>query len=345
VKKAAVLPVAFLAGCSLRPWTPSTVVAYWGDDTPNPQSFTVPSQTEALARWQLPATNPWGRYSKYTLLTVLDSVPRSITLPDISQLEVVVKADAAAYRVSQAGLPQDAMWMVDLRGAASVTFGASLSRRAREPVACVPTFNNWPAENELIPAEEALAALTVGMQPRLPQATDVATRPVFMLDSWRLAYRTDVPDDDVTDNRYILNSGDLPDAEALRAQGIKRVIYVVEDLDETESEEDDVHGVLLAYQQAGITIYMVDLQWLIDQPQVNRWDELLARRAYTVEPRRTLIDDPAFYARARGGFGGIHSGPSPLRTGIGWGGWRGPGWRGGGYYTGGIGWRGGGGGG
>ena len=324
MRRAAVIaPLALLtSACTMRPWTPSTSVAFWSEEPPAARYVTVPSQPELIARWQLPPMNPWARYEKYTLLTALDSVPRTAPMPDVTQLDVVHKANTAAARIAAAGLPNDTMWVVDLRGAASVTFGAQLSQAAREPVSLVLTFNNWPAKNELIPAEETLAAL-IAFQPRLPGANDVGTRPVFMLDAWRLAYRFDEPDDDVTDNRYILNPSDLPDPSTLRASGITRVVYVVEDLDETSQEEDDLHQTFLAYQQAGITIYMVDLNFLAKPIVHDRWNEVLAPRVCYIEYRSTLIDDPSFYARARGGFGGIHSGPSPLRgvgSAWGWGG-------------------------
>jgi hypothetical protein len=310
-----VAPLALFAGaCTMRPSTPSTSVAY-GEETLEAHYVTVPSQGDVIARWQLPPTNPWARYEKYTLLTALDSVPRTAPMPDITQLEVVHRANAAAARVAYEGLPNDTMWLVDLRGAASVAFGARVAQSAREPVSVVLTFNNWPAEHELIPAEEALAAL-IAFQPKLPAANDVGTRPVFLLDSWRLAYRFDVPDDDVTDNRYVLSETDLPDPSALRAQGITRVVYVVEDLDETDREEDDLNATFLAYQAAGITLYMVDLAFLAQPLEPRRTIiEYLGPRYYFCVHRHTLLDDSAFYIRARGGFGGVHSGPSPLRGG------------------------------
>jgi len=315
-----VAPIALLTtACTMRPWTPSASVTYSGEAWAPARYVTVPAQPDIVARWQLPPTNPWARYEKYTLMTALDSVPRTEPMPDVTQLDIVHKANSAGVRVGTAGLPNDTMWMVDLRGAASVAFGAALSQTAREPVSLVLTFNNWPAENELIPAEEALSAL-ITFAPKLPGAGDIGTRPVFLLDSWRLAYRFDEPDDDVTDNRYIINNTDLPDPASLRAQGITRVVYVVEDLDETETEEDDLHQMFLAYQAAGITIYMVDLDFL-SRPVIvrDRWVEVLGPRYYYCYERHTLIDDVRFYARARGGFGGVHSGPSPLRGGGHWG--------------------------
>ena len=189
----------------------------------------------------------------------------------------------------------------------------ALSAAASAPVACVPTFNNWPAEYELIPAEETLAAM-VTMSPRLPGPFEGA-QPVFLLDAWRLADRELEPDDDVVDNRYSLNFADVPDATTLRAHNIQRVLYVVEDLDEAMMEEDDLNAPMVAWRAEGLSIAMVDLGWLAGLDKVD-WDRAFERQALDVKPRRTIFDDRDFYARARGGFGGVHAGPSPFRTGV-----------------------------
>jgi hypothetical protein len=312
-------PIALVAtGCSLRPWTPSTDVAYWAEETPDVHSMTVPAMGDAIGRWQLPPTNPWARYEKYTLLTALDSKPGSVELPDVWKLDVADRATRAADHTADAGLPNDTMWVVDMRGAASVIFGAELSRRASEPVSLVLTFNNWPAENELVPAEETLAAL-VSTQPKLPEASDHGTRPVFLLDSWRLAYRDDEVDDDTTDNRYLLGPTDLPTPSELRAAGIRKVVYVVESLDDTTVEEDDLHTTFQAYQAAGIGLFMVDLAVLSqDEVAPERWDAVLEPRGLWIEDRYTVVEDLEFYGRARGGFGGVRGGPPPIRGGTSW---------------------------
>jgi hypothetical protein len=166
------------------------------------------------------------------------------------------------------------------------------------------TFNNWPADNESIPAEETLSAL-VTMQPRLPAGRQPSV-PVFMLDAWRLAYRYDHPDDETTDNRYMLTSSDLPDGATLRARGIDRVLYVVESLEGAQLEEDDLHQTFLDYQAMGITTSIVDLAQLGDvadeRPEVPYYGQAL----YVDSGRITIISDASFYHRARGGFGGTH---------------------------------------
>jgi hypothetical protein len=206
------------------------------------------------------------------------------------------------------------MWIVDLRGAASVAFGATLSRQSFQPVAPVLTFNNWPAENEVVPAEQTLSAL-VSMAPRALPAGEVQAAPVFLLDAWRLALRDLEPDPTTVDNRYVLLHSDFPDAATLLAHGVRRVIYVVEDRGQTSTEEDDIHDVALAYQAAGIPLSLVDLSQLASMDVIppeqygERWAYYLDDWRLEVRVRATVFDDPGFYERARGGFGGVRAAP------------------------------------
>jgi hypothetical protein len=267
------------------------------------------------ARWLLAPGSPWAPYQKATLVTALDESDRFAELPDVEKLDVVAEARRAASAVAAAGLPADTLWMVDLRGAGSVAFGAALSMGSRDAVAPILTFNNWPAENEFVPAEETLAAL-VSMQPLLPPANGSAEVPVFLLDSWRLAYRHDSPDPEVTDNRYMLTQSDFPSAEVLRARGISRVVYVVESLETAPTEEDDLHETLLAYQEAGIAISITDLGALGLAEPGEPWRERRHERPLYVDTERvTIVSDPSFFFRARSGFGGprvIYGGYSGL---------------------------------
>jgi hypothetical protein len=299
-------PFALLSSaCVLRPWTPSVPDAYWAEAPSTTKDVITMSRSDAVALWQLPPDNPWMRYEKLTLLTSVDSMPSTILLPHVDDLEVVADARTAAEVVATVGLPPETMFVVDLRGAASVAFGSTLSRRARESVSPVLTFNNWPADAEMIPAEETLSALlTMTPRPLSGSETGDVTRPVFLLDAWRLAYRYDTVDDDVTDNRYMLNPSDLPSADVLHAEGIRRVVYVVESLDDSTMEEDDLNQIFLEYQAEGILVSMVDLDWLRSLADPPRWDSRLASYLLQVDTRMTLLTDPTFYIRARGGFGG-----------------------------------------
>ncbi len=303
------------AGCGLRPWTPSVSVAFWSEDVPVGTDVTLPSSSELARAWQLPSDVAWSKYSKGTLMSSVDPMGISATLPDVRSLEIVATAQEAASNVARGGMPSDTLWIVDLRGAASCAFGSRLSEQAREPVAPVITFNNWPAEDAVVPADETLAGMLAFPPKPLAPSTQRAA-PVFLLDSWRLAYRFDKPADETYDNRYMLMAGDLPDVATLRAQGIKRVVYLVEDLDDAEVEEDDLHASFAAWQAGGLGIYMVDLAFLNDvPPPVNGtwlvdWDARLGPESYRVRDRYTLVDDPVFYGRARAGFGFAYGRPS-----------------------------------
>jgi hypothetical protein len=307
-------PLALLAsGCADRLATTPASVAV--PPQPYVASIDLPARADALARWQLPPDDPWAAYAKYTLLSALDERSGRTSLPDPGSLDDVLRATVAGRRVASNGLPSDTLWVVDMHGAASIAFGVAVSRDAAESVSLVPTFNNWPAENELVPATETLAALAT-MAPRLPQG-DAATHPVFLLDSWRLAYRNEEPDDGAYDNRYILTPNDLPEVSTLRARGIRRVLYVVEKLSEGCAEEDDLHAAFADYQAAGITVAMMDLDLLEAPVGAQAWDEQVRGCILDVRPRVTIIEQPSFYARAHGAFGGINAGPSS-HFGVGW---------------------------
>lgn len=301
---------ALLGGCGLRPWTPSVSVAFWAENVPAVQPMSLPSAPDLAAAWQLPVSDPWAPYAKVTLATSIEAMGATAELPDVRQLEVAGEARRAAARVAEVGLPAGTLWVVDLRGAASCAFAAQLSRSAKEPVSTVATFANWPAAEGLVPADETLAGM-IAWPPRLPDAAEVArgTHPVFVLDAWRLAFRDDDPGDDVYDNRYMLQPSDLPDAAVLHARGVTRVVYVVEDLDDAEVEEDDLVAPFRAWQAAGIGIHLVDLAFLAEVGPPSGatervdWARSLAPRTYWSRDRYTLVDDPFFYARARAGFG------------------------------------------
>jgi hypothetical protein len=330
----------FGAACVPHVYTPASSAEFWANDPGPMRQVFVPDYGYVAAAWQVPPESPWSPYAKYTLLSALNDIGtapqttppsplsplpdgsplaqpplRNVAMPDVSKLLAVNNAFAAAARVAQIGVPDDAMWVVDLRGAASVAFGAMLSQSAPRPLAVIPTFNNWPADNEMIPTEETLAAM-ISLYPRRLLPEESNARPVFLLDAWRLAYRTEHVDDQTFDNRYYLNQADLPDPVRLREQGIRRVIYVVESLDTVTTEEDDLHTLFTAYQQSGIAVYMVDLASLSGYPSHEQLYDSLAPRLLVIEPRITVLDDPAFFLRARGGFGGIYAHPINSRYGV-----------------------------
>lgn len=303
------MAVALLtASCGLRPWTPSVSVAFWAEDVPAGRDVSLPQSGELARTWQVTSDVPWKAYTKGTLMSSVEPMGSSATLPDVRSLDVVAKAERAAANVARGGLPQDTLWIVDLRGAASCAFAARLSQDSKEAVAPIVTFNNWPAPESVVPADETLAGL-LAFPPKLPPADAKTAHPVFLLDSWRLAYRFDSPGDDTYDNRYMLTPADLPDIATLHAAGITRVVYVVEDLDDAEVEEDDLHGSFRAWQTGGLGIHMVDLGFLetvaapVDGVWRVDWARQLAPQQYLVRDRYTLVDDPVFYSRARAGFG------------------------------------------
>jgi hypothetical protein len=312
--------LALLSTASFLPFSSSAlaadVVPAAPSGAPPPPPLTVGTPNpDLVSRWQVPPTSPWAPYEKSTLLAALNAGPE-LALPDVRNLDVVGAAIDAAASAAAAGVPSDVMWLVDLPGAASVAFAATLSQRAREAVVPILTFNNWPAENETVPAEDALAALVV-WQPGATSGAEGA-RPVFVLDSWRLAYPAVTVDEETTDNRYMLGPADFPDVDVLRREGITRVLYVVESRDDAPVEEDDLNATFLEYAAAGIDLAIVDLEdlsyWPRDEAGASgrpnlliSWDGWFRRYVYPPRVRPTIISDPLFYGRSRGGFGVVSS--------------------------------------
>jgi hypothetical protein len=303
------VPLFLFAGSCATVRPPSVDFLARAEAVPASQHLLLPSSQRAFAAWQLPADDPWVRFSKWTLLSSLGDQVSSGELPDIRQLRLVERAERIGARLAEPGLPSDTLWIIDLRGAAAVALGNAMSHAAPHPVSLIMTFNNWPAESELIPAEETLAAL-VTLRPRLPELGVLGSRPVFLLDAWRLAYREQEPDEALIDNRYYLTSSDFPEPAQLQERGIRRIVYLTETLGtdpEHSVEEDDLHETFLRYSQSGLQIAMMGLDELDDpQPQVV----ITRRRFYIPRPRPTLVLSPAFYARSRGGFGGPRAKPT-----------------------------------
>ena len=315
-----VAPIALLAGSCVTARPPSADFFARAEEVPSPHQLLLPSGQRAFSAWQLPADDPWARYNKWTLLASLGDQAALGQLPDVQQLQIVRRAERIGALLGAGGLPEGTLWVVDLRGAAAVAFGNALSHAAPHPVSLVLTFNNWPASRELVPAEETLAAL-VTLRPRLPDAGLSGSRPVFLLDAWRLAYREDAADEEVIDNRYYLNPNDLPDAATLQAHGIRQVVYLTETLggsSDTIVEEDDLNEPFARYAQAGISIAMLGLSDLDQQPDFVASGSAstlrtlrIARyyRVYVPRVRHTVLLSPLFYARSHGGFGGPRARP------------------------------------
>jgi hypothetical protein len=315
------LPLSLFATACAARQTPSEGLEWNApDDTTDARTYDLPPRAQVLGRWTLPADDPWSPYCKYTLITSLAEPGTRVDTVDFDSLPAVQLAMAAGSHLAGSGLPPGTAFVVDLRGAASIGFGVALKRAApRTSIALVPTFNNWPAPNEIIPAEETLAAMALLPPPH--DAGEGPSTPVFLLDAWRLAHRFDEPEDDAYDNRYTLTSADLPDASTLRSRGIDQVVYVVDSRSDTTVEEDDLNSIFHEWEDGGIRIAMVDLTDLLGAPPVDPWGPILVQRDLVVEPRMTVLSGPSFYVRARGGFGGVHARPSVIAVGHGGGVW------------------------
>jgi len=170
-----------------------------------------------------------------------------------------------------AGAPDDVALVIDLPGPEAVALAAGLSVRF-EPVWL---FDNWPHPLGVVPSHLVLGAVlyyrslleeSAGTRAVSPAAGAVdggsaegAARPVrpppmFVLDSNRLAPYHDAADQ--FDNRYLAR---LPSAQALRAAGYRRVLYVRthDGVGAQLRELDDLNDDFVAYGQGGVDVRLV----------------------------------------------------------------------------------------
>jgi hypothetical protein len=321
----AALPLALLPGAALgHDVLPAGTEQLARAQLPALEQGWLPPAQVAIARWELPADNPWSAYSKWTLLAWLGPSPVQLELPDARARVGGTNAECAARTLAFSNPPRETAWLVDLPGAESVAFGATFTELAGQPLSPVLTFNNWPQANELVPAEDTLSAL-LEYAPRLPLPGEPGA-PVFLLDAWRLSNVGETVAPGVFDNRYLLTSADLPAADALTARGIRQVVYLVENLDQMTHALEDVHPILLSYQEAGLGVSMIDLRELcrptVDEGEplptgadIGGWSGWYRRWTLRLEPRREHRVE-ALFRSSPGGFGGPHATPIHLGGGV-----------------------------
>ena len=324
MRRALALPPVLLAsGCVSEATTPAVSVGAWAT-TPQVVDLRLPTRDDALRHWQLPPIDPWAPYAKYTLLTALDVVPEVAELPDPSKMEDVARAFAAGEQLGTYGFPPDVMFVVDMRGAASVAFGAGLSRTSRQPVSLVPTFNNWPGDDELVPAEETLAALAT-MWPADPQQSGPRADARPRCSCWTRGgsptatrSRARPPTTTATSSPPVIcRTGDPAGARDPPRR-----------LRHREPRRHDARGgrhpriAFLQWQYSGIPIAMVDV-YRLEAPVVGeQWDELFAEDLLVVRPRRTILDEPRSSSWHAAGSVALYAHPSPLCMGAAGGGAR-----------------------
>jgi len=177
------------------------------------------------------------------------------------------------------------MCVLDLPDRATVEAAAWLVTAAGAQPVC--TFDHWPHEDALLPADRIIAEL-------LRWATTLAAArgriaadspPLWICDSTRLGTRKGEAGE--FDNRYYLDDSILPAPEVLRREGVQRLVYL-----SWAGGEDSPDS-----PAAGSTMPVADL--------VDWFAELLAAG---IEVRHSPVSDPAlrlrpFQARLpRGGF-------------------------------------------
>ncbi len=159
------------------------------------------------------------------------------------------RGTAVRAMFEEPGAPGDVAIVADLAGPEAVAFAAGLAPHF-DPVF---VFDNWPHPSGVVPAHLTLASALYYRGWFTDHRAAEDAPPVFVLDRNRLAPYTDAPDR--FDNRYIAR---LPSADALKAHGVKRILYVAPD-GATAGEMDDLNEPFVALRAAGIDVKILAL--------------------------------------------------------------------------------------
>ncbi|HEX2659222.1 MAG TPA: hypothetical protein VHU40_13155, partial [Polyangia bacterium] len=169
------------------------------------------------------------------------------------------RAQAIAALFAATGAPRDVALVLDVPGPEAVAAAAALST-VLEPVWL---FDNWPHPLGVVRSHLVLGAALFYL-PLLRRNADArqfaasghddkAALPVFVVDEGRLTpYR-----DEATqfDNRYLAR---VPSADALKALGLRRVLYVRPTAASLQ-ELDDLNDDFVRYRDAGVEVRAVAL--------------------------------------------------------------------------------------
>lgn len=142
---------------------------------------------------------------------------------------------------------RDAALIVDLPGMDSVAYGIELAKKGYRPV---PIFNGvMEQENAraIVDNQSVMFALINGAEELAEIEIDKEAPPAFLLDSNRLhRHRIDVS---IFDNSWDIYMQDMPSADFLIKNGIRKVIVI------GDSVGKDLKKILYPYQKKKIEIY------------------------------------------------------------------------------------------
>jgi len=188
-----------------------------------------------------------------------------------------------ARELDELGCDHELAVILDLPGPQSIAVGAALANRC-DPV---PTFDNLPHPQGVVPAYDTLAAAVAWagtyQQTKATQRADPAA--LFLLDGNRLNPYTN--ESGTFDNR---SHARLPSAAAFHKLGIRRIVYVREQTGAVAGR-DDLNSLFVDLQEADIAIHHVGLD----------------RFPITVDPTASVTTTPATNSASSGASGHVSS--------------------------------------
>jgi hypothetical protein len=196
---------------------------------------------ELFAIWA-PDTMPWSPWVKPVLFAQ--------AMPFLGR---EVAAEWRSYDMTWAPPPDlHVALIVNLRGHESVVAGLALASRGYFPV---PLFNAVADHMEIVDTTPIANVLFRSAADRAALQIPPAAPPAFLIDSGRMANGTS-PDPGQFDNRWLVLPQDFPSAAFLTSHGVRCAILVQSG---SQQPDKDVAHILLRWQQAGISLSVVDV--------------------------------------------------------------------------------------
>ena len=192
----------------------------------------------------------------------------------------------------------DTMIIVDLNGEQSVKAGIYLAELGYRPV---PLFNRTKGPyNNIVNVEKLEEALYWGAQELINIYIRTDANPAFLLDKRRMKeYKVN----GAYDNRWSIFPQDMPSADYLLRNHIKKVIVVSQNI------ENDLSHILCRYQEKGIEIYLVNDDGInpIEVSKPSKYKSLRYRVQVILGLKRN----------SAGGFGGVLPDAQTHSSGVG----------------------------
>lgn len=225
-------------------------------------------KAQIRSAWETPADYPFAKYQKLELLEDIESIEKPIYPRFIDADQKCVRELVNLY----VHLDAETAVILDSGGSHSVAMAYQIAKdKGMQPVIMFPNSTFQGTGSQTYQQLGVMLHFQKEMEELQPTlGRNIQRNPVFVLD----CHRND--GEKVNDPHFNFHSTDFPTAEELKAQGIKRVIYVNEadkkglTLDRMERKAGDLGPIMEEWMKNGIQIEKTGISPVQRQEAKNR---------------------------------------------------------------------------